>query len=111
VDLIAAVGQAGVIVSEQPPGRVVSRTRLLDRNRIVAALSAGTVVIEASRMSGSMHTARDAAELRRPLMAVPGPVTSAASGGCHQLIRRGDATLVQCGAEVIETLAGPQPEN
>jgi DNA processing protein len=109
--LLDTISQAGVIVSEQPPGRPVSRTRLLDRNRIIAALSTGTMVVEASRMSGSMHTARDAAELGRPLMAVPGPVTSAASGGCHQLIRRGDATLVQCGAEVIETLAGPQPKN
>jgi DNA processing protein len=110
-DLITAISQAGVIVSEQPPGHVVSRTRLLDRNRIIAALSAGTVVVEAGHSSGSMHAARDAAELGRPLMAVPGPVTSAASGGCHLLIRRGEAVLVTCGADVIEALTGREPED
>jgi DNA processing protein len=110
-DLIAAIGQAGVIVSEQPPGRPVSRTRFLDRNRVIAALSVGTVVVEAGRSSGSMHAARDAAELGRPLMAVPGPVTSSASGGCHLLIQRGDAVLVTCGADVIETLTGREPED
>jgi DNA processing protein len=110
-DLIDAIGQTGVIVSEQPPGRSVSRTRFLDRNRIIAALSAGTVVVEAGHISGSMHAARDAAELGRPLMAVPGPVTSAASGGCHLLIRNGDAVLVTCGSDVIEALVGFRPED
>jgi len=105
-DLITAIARAGVLVSEQPPGRPVSRIRFLDRNRIIAALSAGTVVAEAGLMGGSMHTARDAAEIGRPLMAVPGPVTSAASGGCHLLIRQGDAVLVTCGAEVIGRLIG-----
>jgi DNA processing protein len=108
-DLIAAISQGGVIVSEQPPGRLVSRTRLLDRNRIIAALSAGTAVVEAGRSSGSMHAARDAAELGRPLMAVPGPVTSAASAGCHLLIRNRDAVLVTCGDDVVEMLRGPEP--
>ena len=76
-----------------------------------AALSAGTVVIEASQMSGSMNAARRAAELGRPLMAVPGPVTSAGSGGCHLLIRRGEAVLITCGADVIETVIGSGPED
>jgi len=110
-DLIDAIGQAGVIVSEQPPGRLVSRTRFLDRNRLIAALSTGTVVVEASRMSGSMHTARHVAELGRPLMAVPGPVISAASGGCHQLIRSCDAMLVTCDTEVMEALTVPEPRD
>lgn len=110
-DLITAIGQAGVIVSEQRPGRTVSRTRFLDRNRITAALSAGTVVVEAGRMSGSMHAARIARELGRPLMAVPGPVTSAGSGGCHLLIQHGDAVLVSCGAEVIEALSEQEPKD
>ena len=110
-DLIEAIGRTGVIVSEQPPGRLVSRTRLLDRNRIIAALSAGTAVVESGRSSGSMHAARAATTLRRPLMAVPGPVTSAGSGGCHQLIRQGDAVLVTCVADVIEALVRPQPQN
>jgi len=110
-DLITAIGQAGVIVSEQPPGRPVSRVRFLDRNRVVAALSAGTVVAEAGLMGGSMHTARDAAEIGRPLMAVPGPVTSAGSGGCHLLIRQGDAVLVTCGADVIGRLIGTMEQD
>jgi DNA processing protein len=110
-DLIAAISQAGVIVSEQPPGRPVTRTRFLDRNRVIAALSAGTVVVEASRNSGSMRTARDAAELGRRLMAVPGPVTSTTSGGCHMLIRSGAAVLVTSGDEVIEILADREPDD
>jgi DNA processing protein len=110
-DLIEATGRAGVIVSEQPPHRVVSRARLLGRNRITAALSAGTVVVEAGLRSGSMHAARGATELGRLLMAVPGPVTSATSSGCHLLIRQGGAVLVTCGADVIETLVGSMPEN
>jgi DNA processing protein len=64
------------------------------------------VVVEAGRNGGAMHAAREAAGLGRPLMAVPGPVTSPASDGCHQLIRHGDAILVACGADVIETLTG-----
>ena len=109
-DLIAAIGQAGVIVSEQPPGRPVSRTRFLDRNRVIAALSAGTVVVEAGRNGGAMHAARKATGLGRMLMAVPGPVTSASSDGCHLLIQHGDAVLATSGADVIETLTGRQPE-
>jgi len=110
-DLIAAISQAGVIVSEQPPGRPVSRTRFLDRNRVIAALSAGTVVVEAGRNGGAMHAARKAAGLGRPLMAVPGPVTSAASDGCHLLIRHGDAVLASSGADVIEMLSDGQPDD
>ena len=76
-----------------------------------AASAYGTAVVEAGRSSGSMHAARDAAELGRPLMAVPGPVTSTMSGGRHQLIRHGDAVLVTCGADVIETLTGREPKD
>jgi DNA processing protein len=111
VGLIAAIAQAGVIASEQSPGRSASRTRFLDRHRVIAALSAGTVVVEACRNSGSMRTARDAAGLGRSLMAVPGPVSSTASGGCHLFIRHGDPVLVTSGADVIETLTGDEPED
>jgi DNA processing protein len=57
-----------------------------------------------------MHAARAAVELGRPLMAVPGPVTSMASSGCHQLTRHGHAVLVACGGNVIEALTGPEPD-
>jgi len=77
----------------------------LGRNRLIAALAAGTVVVEAAWRSGALSTARHAAALLRPVGAVPGPVTSMASGGCHQLERDGVATLVTDVGEVAE-LAG-----
>ena len=74
--LLGTIAANGTIVSEYPPGRVPTRTRFLARNRIIAALSAGTVVAEAGLRSGTLNTARQARELGRPVMAVPGPVTS-----------------------------------
>ena len=114
-DLLNAIAVQGVIASEWPPGRHVSRLRLLARNRVVAALAAGTVVAEAGRRSGAVSTARHARDLGRRLMAVPGPVTSDSSAGCHQVIREWNGTLVTSAAEVIEHLAparaqsGPYP--
>lgn len=97
----------GAVVSEQPPGSAPHRGRFLVRNRLIAALSAGTVVIEAAPRSGARSTARHAAELYRHVMAVPGPVTSILSAGCHQLLRdRPDAVLVTKVDEVIEQV-GP----
>ena len=84
-----------------PPGQLPQRRRFLARNRLIAALTAGTVVVEAGLRSGALNTARHARELGRPVMAVPGPVTSSASGGCHQLIRDGQATCITCAADVI----------
>lgn len=106
--LLAAIAESGVIVSEYPPGQLPSRRRFLARNRLTAALSAGTVVVEAAVHSGSMGTGRHARQLRRPVMAVPGPVTSVQSGGCHQLIRDGAATCVTSAGDVIGCLR-PQP--
>ena len=99
------VNKGGLVVSEVPPGATPTRTRFLARNRIIAALSAGTVVVEAAVRSGAMNTAGWAQELGRPLMGVPGPVTSATSEGVHQLIRTGAATLVTRAEEVKEVLA------
>jgi DNA processing protein len=99
------VDTGGLIISEWPPDTVVSRDRFLARNRIVAALSQGVLVVEAGRQSGTMNTAGWAKLLRRPLMAVPGPVTSAASAGCHVLIREG-AHLVTGPNDVLDVLAG-----
>jgi len=101
--LIGAIAADGLVVSELPPGTSVSRFRFLDRNRLIAALSRGTVVVEAAARSGSLVTARLADELGRPVLAVPGPVTSEASEGTHQLIRDG-ALLVTRAVEVIEHL-------
>jgi DNA processing protein len=104
-DLLDAVASQGVIVSEQPPGRNVSRLRFPARNRVIAALATGTVVVEAGERSGSMSTARHARDLRRPLMAVPGPVTSDLSSGCHHIIRNGHGVLVTSAGDVIDAIS------
>jgi DNA processing protein len=90
------------VVSELAPGRAPTRIRFLSRNRIIAALTRGTVVVEAAVRSGALNTAGWAARLHRPLMGVPGPVNSAQSEGVHQLVRKGAATLVTRGEEVLE---------
>ena len=104
-ELFEAVAAQGVIVSEWPPGRTVSRLRFLVRNRVIAALSTGTLVVEAGERSGAVNTARHARDLGRRLMAVPGPVTSDQSAGCHRIIREWQGTLVTTAAEVIEHLS------
>jgi DNA processing protein len=101
---IAASG--GLIVSESPPGRRPSRAAFLARNRITAALGAGgMVVIEAGLRSGTLDAVGHADLLGRPVMAVPGPVTSAVSAGCHQLIAECAVPLVTCAADVLTHLA------
>ena len=104
-ELFDAVAAQGVIVSEWPPGRTVSRLRFLVRNRVIAALATGTLVVEAGQRSGAVNTARHARDLRRRLMAVPGPVTSDQSAGCHHIIREWQGVLVTSAAEVIEELS------
>ena len=104
-ELFDAIAAQGVIASEWPPGRHVSRLRFLVRNRVIAALATGTLVVEAAQRSGALNTARHARDLRRRLMAVPGPVTSDLSAGCHQVIREWQGTLVTSAAEVIEHLS------
>lgn len=96
--------EEGLFVSEAPPGVPPFRRRFLTRNRLIAALSQGTVVVEADHRSGALSTARHARRLGRPLMAVPGPVTSATSSGCHHLLRqfREESALVTMAAEVVE---------
>lgn len=94
------------LVSEQAPGSLPTRLRFLARNRLIVALTIGTVLVEAATRSGALNTAAWAEELSRPVMGVPGPVTSAASAGVHDRIRSGGATMVTCGAEVLELLGG-----
>jgi DNA processing protein len=97
--------ETGLVVSEVPPGSAPSRIRFLVRNRLIAALSRGTVVVEAALRSGALNTARWANELMRPVMGVPGPVTSALSAGVHQLLRDGMAVPVTDADEVLETIS------
>src|SRR5580700_2776916 len=104
-DLFATIAEHGLVISEWPPGRQPARLRFLVRNRTIAALSCGTVIVEAGERSGALNTARHAAQLGKPLMAVPGPVTSAQSAGCHRIIREWNATCVTRADHIIEMLS------
>lgn len=101
--LLRRIADTGLVVSEYPPGSVPARHRFLVRNRLIAGLAAGTVVVEAGLRSGAARTASDTAALGRPLMAVPGRVTDGAAAGCHRLIRSG-AQLVTRTEEVLEAV-------
>ncbi|WP_062072882.1 DNA-processing protein DprA [Demequina sediminicola] len=103
-DLLTAVMRDGALVSEVPPGHAPMRSRFLQRNRLIAS-SAATVVVEAAMRSGALSTARHAAAMHRPVGAVPGPVTSASSAGCHALVRENAAVLVARPADVLELVA------
>jgi DNA processing protein len=98
--LIDTIGMDGAVVSEYPPGCVPARYRFLVRNRLIAAFAEATIVVEAGRRSGSLNTATTAANLGRLVAAVPGPISSAMSVGCHDLIRDGKAVLVTSWADV-----------
>ena len=99
--LLHRIGQEGLLVSEYPPGVRPARHRFLTRNRLVAALSGATVVVEAALRSGAASTAAWARALGRVVCAVPGPITSMASAGCHALVRSG-AELVTRADEIVE---------
>jgi DNA processing protein len=94
----------GAIITEYMPGVTARPHRFLIRNRIIAALSRGTLVVEAAFRSGSLRTARDAAELMRPVLAIPGPITAPTSEGCHRLIGERSAELVTSVADAIELM-------
>ncbi len=100
--LIGRIADRGVVVAEVPPGTTPTKWRFLLRNRLIAALSCASVVVEAGWRSGSLNTAGHAGTLGRPLGAVPGPVTSAASAGCHRLLREFAATCVTNADEIAE---------
>jgi len=103
-DLLRRIASSGVVASEVPCGSVPSKWRFLQRNRLIAALGGATVVVEAGWRSGSLNTASHAAQLGRPLAAVPGPVTSGASAGCHRLMREFHAQCVTTADEVCELI-------
>ncbi|MDU0349358.1 DNA-processing protein DprA, partial [Actinomyces sp. MRS3W] len=102
-ELLQEVVATGALVAEVPPGCQPGRHRFLTRNRLIAAMSEGTVVVEAAWRSGALATARHALDLGRPLGAVPGPVTSMESVGCHRLLRQG-ATCVTDASEALELI-------
>jgi len=99
----ARIARAGALVSEFPPDGAPRRTHFPRRNRLISALALGTLVIEASRVSGSLITARYAAQQRRRVMAVPGSIHNPLARGCHTLIREG-ATLVEGSTDVLQAL-------
>lgn len=92
------------LVSEQPPGSAPTRPRFLARNRLIAALTRGTVLVEAALRSGALNTAGWAEALSRQVMCVPGPVTSYTSQGVNNWLRQGRGTVVTHGAEVLELI-------
>lgn len=108
--LFARVAETGLLLSESPPGCAPQRHRFLTRNRLIAALSTGTVIVEAAKRSGARNTAAHCLALQRPLMAVPGPIVSPMSVGCHGLIRGdgglGPALLVGSAADVLAMVGG-----
>lgn len=103
--LFAEIAELGCLVSEVPPGTPAIPARFLTRNRLIAALSNATLVVEAAFRSGSLRTARDAAELMRPVMAIPGPITSPVSEGCHRLIGERAAEIVTSVVDAVEFLS------
>lgn len=106
-DLLERVAGLGLLVSELAPRATPTKWRLLARNRILGALSGATVIVEAGYRSGSLNVAARAAQLGRPVGAVPGPVTSAASAGTHRLLREGVASLVTNSTDVNALLNPP----
>ena len=106
--LLNRIADSGLLVSEWPPGAAPHRHRFLVRNRLIAGLTRGTVVVEAAARSGATATAHRAAKLGKRVMVVPGPVTSAMSVGCHELLRgnEGGARLVASAAHVLEEIGG-----
>ncbi|MCU1614820.1 MAG: protecting protein DprA [Frankiales bacterium] len=106
--LFSRIAESGLIVSELPPGCAPLRHRFLVRNRLIAGLTRGTVVVEAAARSGAQATAKRARRLGKQVMVVPGPVTSAMSVGCHELLRdtESGAQLVASAAHVIDAVGG-----
>jgi DNA processing protein len=104
--LFREIIENGLLLSEVLPNVHAIPSRFLIRNRLIAAISRATVVVEAAFRSGSLRTARDAAEIFRPVLAVPGPINAPTSDGCHRLIGERTAEIVTSVADLME-LVGP----
>jgi DNA processing protein len=104
--LIAAIAERGAVITELPPGSAPLKFRFLARNRIIAALTRGCVIVEAASRSGAVSTANRALELARPLMAVPGPVDVVTSSGTNRMLHDTSARLVRDAQDVIEVILG-----
>lgn len=111
--LLARIADEGLLISQSPPGTAPQRHRFLTRNHMIAALTRATVVVEAALRSGTTATANAAFALNRPVLAVPGPIHSAASAGCHVLVRERGAMLATRVEDVLELVSpmglGPEP--
>ena len=108
--LLNRIIETGAVVSELPCGWAPTRWRFLQRNRLIAALGQATAVMEAGWRSGSLNTAHHALSLERPVGAVPGPITSASSAGCHRLLRETPAVCVTSADEVLQLVSAGQTE-
>ena len=98
----------GALISELMPYVSAMPSRFLVRNRLIASIAKATLVVEAAYKSGSLRTAHDAAELLRPVMAIPGPINSAMSQGCHRLISERAAELITSVADAVEFIGANQ---
>ena len=102
--MFSQIAENGLLISEVMPSVRTVPARFLNRNRLIAALSKATVVVEAAFVSGSIRTARDAAEIFRPVFAIPGPISSKLSDGCHRLIAERIADIATSLDEVVEVI-------
>lgn len=109
-ELLQRVAETSCVVAEAPSGVPPTRWRFLARNRLIAALASVAVVVEAGSRSGSINTAGHAAALGRPLGAVPGPVTSGSSTGCHRLLREYGAAVIERAEHIVELVEGPSDD-
>lgn len=103
-ELLTRVARDGAVVSETPCGTSPSRWRFLQRNRLIAAMTGATVVVEAGHRSGALNTAGHAEALDRPVGAVPGPITSPSSAGCHRLLRDHAAVCITSATDILQLL-------
>jgi DNA processing protein len=108
-ELLSRVAESGAVLYELSPGAAPTRWRFLQRGRLLAAISAATIVVEAGYRSGSLHTAAEAHALGRPVGAVPGPITSAASAGCHRLLHEKIATVISSASDIAALTDPPAP--
>jgi DNA processing protein len=104
LEMFRQISQTGLLISEVMPSIKTLPTRFLNRNRLIASLSMATVVVEAEFVSGSIRTARDAAEIFRPVFAIPGPISSKLSDGCHRLIAERIADIATSLGEILEVI-------